>query len=104
MLLVDKWEDHRNTWINALSTRSQMGQTTMAVASDLVAKGYANLCRFFEESKSAQLGYFPGPVCAWFAMRMMDETIYFPVTASTNVQGKDKQWWTTKLKEVYSII
>jgi hypothetical protein len=44
MLLSSKnWEDNRNAWINLLSTRVQMGQTTMAVTSDLVAKAYANL-------------------------------------------------------------
>ncbi|KAG7361916.1 hypothetical protein IV203_025582 [Nitzschia inconspicua] len=37
------WGMNLNSWFSILATRVQMGITTIAVASDLVAKGYANL-------------------------------------------------------------
>jgi hypothetical protein len=100
---VDEWETNRNTSINLLATRVQLGQTTMAVTSDLVAKGYANLSGYLEESMTAQLAYLPDPVCARLAMCMMDEDFVCELPSKGKiVQGKDKKWWTEKLKEILS--
>ena len=104
MLLSSKnWEDNRNAWINLLSTRVQMGQTTMAVTSDLVAKAYANLTGYFEETNSAQLAYLPDPVCGRLSMCMMDEnfTCRLPDT-NTLVTGQKKKWWTEQLQKIFS--
>jgi hypothetical protein len=113
MLLSDKnileWDNNRNTLINLLSTRVQLGQTTIAVTSELVAKAYANLSGYFVESVTAQMTYFPDPVCARLAMCMMDED--FACTLQVNakgspktmtIKGKNKLWWTSKLKEIFS--
>ena len=37
------WTKHRESWFSVLATRVQMGSTSIDVASNLVAKGYAIL-------------------------------------------------------------
>jgi hypothetical protein len=74
MLLVPKgqdWMEERSTWLNILATRIQMGQVSTSIASDLIARGYANLCSY--DNGTAQICYFPDPVCARLAMCLMKE-------------------------------
>lgn len=107
LLLEDKvleWEQHRSTVINCLATRVQMGQPNMAVSSELVAKGFAQLSGYshLSDSFSCRLSYLPDPVCSRLAMGMMDQDFQCELPAigiapAVCVHGKDKRWWTDLL-------
>ncbi|KAG7375070.1 hypothetical protein IV203_014165 [Nitzschia inconspicua] len=64
-------EMNLNTWFSILATRVQMGITSITLASDLVAKGYANLTHV--APNFAHFTYLPDPVCARLAMGMMSD-------------------------------
>jgi hypothetical protein len=81
------------SWLSVLSARVQMGQTTSAAVSAMVAHGYANLTHF----KSLQdVGgdvimqhcHFPDPVLARAAMEIMNE---------------DRKKWSTHAMELFSV-
>ncbi|KAG7339350.1 hypothetical protein IV203_025579 [Nitzschia inconspicua] len=102
MLLLDgsamgevHWENNLNTWFNILATRVQMGITSIAVTSDLVAKGYANLTHVSPDF--AHFTYLPDPVCARLAMGMMSGGWKLG-----DIQGKSPSIWVGKLGEIYS--
>ncbi len=91
--------------LSILGTRLQMGQTTVDVASDLVAKGYAVLSHY-DRSKDAKGGvdriYFPtDPVCARLAMCLMDGDWTLP-SPGGDIWGKNKLFWTRKMSEIFS--
>ena len=92
--------------INVLSSRVQLGQVSVEMASDLVANSFANLCACNEDSSVVHLGYFPDPVLARLAMCMMDEDFLIEVEAGKNhfieIQGKNKEWWSNELKNIFS--
>jgi len=103
----DIWYQNLLGCIHLLCIRIQMGQTSLKLTSDLVARGYANLTGFTVESGIAQLACLPDPVCARIAMCMMDGD--FKKTLSTVgssraviIRGREKHWWTEKLKEIFS--
>ena len=97
------WMDLRETWVNILATRVQLGQTTAEMASRLVANKYANFCGFNDDTKAVLLGYFSDPVCARLAMCMMDETFAMDDTNGLGpIGGQKKKWWTKKLREIFS--
>ena len=89
------WTQHPESMLSVLATRVQMGSTNLSVASDLVAKGYANLTDV--TSNFATFVYVPDPVCARLAMCMMDETWKY-----SKYKGKDKKWWSNAVKTLYS--
>ncbi|KAG7340835.1 hypothetical protein IV203_024378 [Nitzschia inconspicua] len=89
------WENNLRGWFSILATRVQMGITPIAVASDLVAKGYANLTHVSPDF--AHFTYLPDPVCARLAMGMM--------TVGWNLgdkQGKSPSEWVRHLGQIYS--
>ena len=85
-------------WLSILATRVQMGVTTVAIASDLVKKGYANLTHVSRDF--AYFTYFPDPVCARLAMGMMKEG--WKVDSSCRIKGKPPRDWVQKLGQIYS--
>jgi hypothetical protein len=89
------WTKHRESWFSVLATRVQMGSTSLDVASNLVAKGYANLTGV--TSNFATFVFMPEPVCARLAMCMMDEN-----WSLASLKGQDKQWWSAAVKTLYS--
>ncbi len=69
---------HASSWLSVLSVRVQMGQTTSAIVSSLVAHGYANLTHFQylpdqKEGAIVQHCHFPDPVLARASMQIMNE-------------------------------
>mmetsp|Transcript_44278 Transcript_44278/g.107053 ORF Transcript_44278/g.107053 Transcript_44278/m.107053 type:complete len:823 (-) Transcript_44278:252-2720(-) len=103
MLLVvgnNDWETNDASWLNILATRVQMGQTTTAIASDLVSRSYANLSNY--EGGVAQLCYMPDPVCARLSMGLMMGDKFSVANAGNKVTGKGREWWVLKLKELFS--
>ena len=97
-----KWRESLLAWISLLPIRVQMGQTTVALASDLVAESYAIFCGYHPESKAILLGHFPDPVCARLAMCLMDDTLEIRATSSNIIKGASKKWWAGKLSEIIS--
>ncbi|KAG7339802.1 hypothetical protein IV203_025483 [Nitzschia inconspicua] len=89
------WENNLNAWFSILATRVQMGNTTIAVASDLVAKGYANLTHV--SPGFAQFTYLPDPVCARLAMGMMSNGWKLG-----DIKGKSPSEWVGHLGQIYS--
>jgi hypothetical protein len=89
------WTKHRESWFSIIATRVQMGATSVDVASNFVAKGYANLTDV--TSNFATFFYMPDPVCGRLATFMMDETWSF-----WRLKGGDKNWWSTAVKTLYS--
>ncbi|KAG7339796.1 type III restriction enzyme [Nitzschia inconspicua] len=89
------WENNLNAWFSILATRVQMGITTIAVASDLVAKGYANLTHV--SPGFAQFTYLPDPVCARLAMGMMSNGWKLG-----DIKGKSPSEWVGHLGQIYS--
>ena len=92
-------------WIDLLSTRVQLGQTTTEIASELVAHSFANVCGYFPGSRAILLGYSPDPVCARLAMCMMDDTfkVHFQSQGKTKtIKGEDHKVWAAKLKTIFS--
>jgi hypothetical protein len=92
--------------MNIISTRVQMGRTTFAVASNLVAKAYANLVNLSVRSKNgesdiAELAYLPDPVCARLAMCIMDET-WHSSAKGKSLSGKAKSYWVGMMLEIFS--
>jgi len=102
MLLDTEWQAMETTWLNILATRVQMGQTSVTVASDLVARAYANLTSCGDGA--AQICYLPDPVCARLAMCMMDDSWSLPDPHGNQdlERGKNPVWWVEKMEEVYS--
>ena len=93
------------TWINLLSTRIQLGQTTADVSSELVANSYANFCGYNPGSRSVLLGFLPDPECARLAMCLMDDTFAHNVTIRSDlltIKGENKTWWTGTMKKIFS--
>ncbi|KAG7367724.1 hypothetical protein IV203_030395 [Nitzschia inconspicua] len=89
------WEMNLNAWFSILATRVQMGITSIAVASDLVAKGYANLTHV--SPGFAHFTYLPDPVCARLAMGMMSD-----MWELGNIKGRSPSDWVGKLGQIYS--
>ncbi|KAG7355319.1 hypothetical protein IV203_004675 [Nitzschia inconspicua] len=89
------WEMNLNAWFSILATRVQMGITSIAVASDLVAKGYANLTHV--SPGFAHFTYLPDPVCARLAMGMMSDGWELG-----NIKGRSPSDWVEKLGQIYS--
>ncbi|KAG7339412.1 hypothetical protein IV203_025411 [Nitzschia inconspicua] len=89
------WDMNINGWFSILATRVQMGITSIAVASDLVAKGYANLTHVSPDF--AHFTYLPDPVCARLAMGMM--TVGWNLG---DMKGKSPSDWVGKLSQIYS--
>ncbi|KAG7362579.1 type III restriction enzyme [Nitzschia inconspicua] len=89
------WEKNLNAWFSILATRVQMGNTTIAVASDLVAKGYANWTHV--SPNSAHFTYLPDPVCARLAMGMMSDG-----WKNGNIKGRSPSEWVGHLGQIYS--
>jgi hypothetical protein len=92
--------------MNVISTRVQMGRTTFAVASNLLAKAYANLINLsvgteIGEGEVAELAYLPDPVCARLAMCVMDET-WHSGQKNKSRSGKEKSFWISKMIETFS--
>ena len=65
------WPGDRLAKASILGTRLQMGDTSLQIASDLVAKGYATLTCYNEAGNYAQIAYLPDPVLARLAMCFM---------------------------------
>ena len=89
------WMKDRLSCLSILGTRVQMGSTSTAVVSDLVAKGYANLVDLTDDA--AKFVYPTDPFCARLAAGMM--------TSEWNLaeyRGKCPTFWTCKAKELYS--
>ena len=103
---TDWTRNNRIGLINLLSSRVQLGQVSVEMASDLVANSYANLCACDEDLRAVHLGYFPDPVPARLAMGMMDEDFLIDVEVTKDkvveLQGKDKKWWSNELKAIFS--
>ena len=65
--------------LSVLGTRIQMGQTSVAMVSRLVSKGYAHLTSFQQAPKrsdvpsKATFTFLPDPVCARICMALMDK-------------------------------
>ena len=78
-----------------------MGQTTVDMASDLVAFGFANFSGYYSETRAMRLGYFPDPVCAHLAMCLMDEDFVTEIKGK-RVKGISKKSWTKNLIEIFS--
>ncbi|KAG7339621.1 hypothetical protein IV203_025335 [Nitzschia inconspicua] len=89
------WENNLNAWFSILATRVQMGITSIAVASDLVAKGYANLTHVSPDF--AHFTYLPDPVCARLAMGMMSDGWKLG-----HMKGKSPSEWVGRLGQIYS--
>ncbi|KAG7372781.1 hypothetical protein IV203_018924 [Nitzschia inconspicua] len=89
------WEMNLNAWFSILATRVQMGITTITVASDLVAKGYANLTHV--APNFAHFTYLPDPVGARLAMGMMSD-----MWELGNIKGRSPSDWVGKLGQIYS--
>ena len=101
----ETWIQVLSIWINILSTRVQLGQTTTEIASELVARSYANIFGYFPGSRAILMGYSPDPVCAHLAMCMMDDTfkLHFPSQGTTEtIKGENHKSWTAKLKTIFS--
>ncbi|KAG7365552.1 DUF2075 domain containing protein [Nitzschia inconspicua] len=90
-----KWESNLKAWLSILGTRVQMGNTSFAVASDLVKKGYANLMHL--SSDFAPFTFPPDPVCARLAMGMMTDGWKLD-----NMRGKNPSEWVAHLGKIYS--
>ena len=105
-LRKDWARNNRIGLFNLLSSRVQMGQVSVEMASDLVANSYATLSGCNEDSTVVHLGYLPDPVSARLAMCMMDEDFLIDVEVMKDsfveVQGKDKEWWSNELKGIFS--
>jgi hypothetical protein len=89
------WTKHTESWFSVLATRVQMGATNVNLASNLVAKGYANLTGV--TNNTASFTYMPDPVCGRLAMCMMDENWRLE-----SLKGKDKKWWCAAFNTLYS--
>jgi hypothetical protein len=90
--------------LSILATRVQMGQTSFAVASTLVAKAYANLTsisRSDQSSNIAEFAYLTDPVCARLAMCLMDDTWKIK-NDGKSINGKPKNFWVQKMVEIFS--
>ncbi len=104
------WETSLMSCLSVLATRVQMGQTSTALLSDFVAKGYAWLTHYHDslddDTPSSQEGYprmcfKTDPVPARLAMCLMDEDWSIAGEHRT-FQGKDKRFWTSKICEIFS--
>ena len=89
------WLKNRLSCLSVLGTRVQMGSTSRAVVSDLVAKGYANLVDLTDDA--AKFIYPTDPVCARLAAGMMTSGWRL-----AEYRGKCPTFWTSKAKELYS--
>lgn len=105
MLLLSRGEQwnysfKQDACLSILATRVQMGQTSTKTASDLVAKGYANLVHFSGQYV-AKIDCFPDPVCARLAMALMDEKWSMKVEGA-EIKGQSKKWWVEKTFDAFS--
>ncbi|KAG7372932.1 hypothetical protein IV203_033656 [Nitzschia inconspicua] len=89
------WEKNLNAWFSILATRVQMGITSIAMASNLVANGYANLTHV--SADFAQFTYLPDPVCARLAMGMMSDRWKLG-----DFKGRSPSEWVQRLGQIYS--
>ncbi|KAG7373907.1 hypothetical protein IV203_013002 [Nitzschia inconspicua] len=89
------WEKNLNAWFSILATRVQMGITSTSVASNLVAKGYANLTHVSPDF--AHFTYLPDPVCARLAMGMMSDGWKLG-----DIKGRSPSEWVGHLGHIYS--
>ena len=89
------WMKNRLSCLSILGTRVQMGSTSRAVVSDLVAKGYANLVDLTDDA--AKFMYPTDAVCARLAAGMMTSEWKL-----AEYRGQCPTFWTCKAKELYS--
>jgi hypothetical protein len=101
VLSETSWFDDDLACLSILSTRVQIGQTSLSVASQLVKKGYANLTYFSAKARTAQIAYFPDPVCARLAMCVMDPAWSLEVD-TFKFQGHAKKKWSEKIIRIMS--
>ena len=99
LLSKDNWQENDAVGINILATRVQMGQTSVSISSDLVARGYANLVG--AEGESLRITYPADPVCAHIAMCLMDDKHEF-ILKHGSIHGISKNGWVTKFKKLYT--
>ena len=99
----ENWQNELIAVMNILATRVQLGETSFEIVSKLVSKAYAHLSGFSYDTRTLQLSYLPDPVCARLAMCMMDEDfrLVAPELKTTFI-GKGKEWWVSKMKEIFS--
>ena len=97
------WEQEQNAVLNILGTRVQLGETVAEIVTTLATHGFANVSGCSEDCNTLKLIYLPDPVCARLAMCMMDEDFtHRPIPGwKRTIQGKKKQWWTLKMKEMF---
>ena len=101
--------------LSVLGTRIQMGQTSVAMVSRLVSKGYAHLTSFQQAPKrsdvpsKATFTFLPDPVCARICMALMDKDFAIqggrngrPRTLDATITGNKKTFWSAKMGELFS--
>jgi len=97
------WGYTPTSWLSILGPRIQPGQTSVNVAANLVAVGYANLCGYNTKTNVLQLGFLPDPVPARLAMCMMDEDFEYTADFSKQVgKGRPNRWWAMRLTDIFS--
>ncbi len=99
------WSDDVKSCLSILSTRLQMGRTSVTLASDLVANGYAVLSHYAApvggDDGSACVFFPTDPVCGRLAMAMMDAD-WEVSGAGTTFRGREKTFWTSKMTQIFS--
>ena len=88
--------------MSILGARCQLGQTTLHFASNLVSRGYASLTHFSqgvyeggERSPTAEIAFFPDPVCAHLAMTLM--------SSNSLISGSEDPYvWTERASALFS--
>ena len=98
-LSITDWSLSDKACLSILATRAQMGQVAFDLASELVSSGYANLtfCSN-DDSKVADICFFPDPVCARLAMSLMTEDYTWKNTHT----GKKPAFWMEKATKIFS--
>lgn len=102
---IQDWSKDSKACLSILGTRLQMGQTSVTLASNLVAKGYAVLSHYVapvgDDEGSACIFFPTDPVCARLAMAMMDADFVVSFD-SKSFRGKRKTFWAAKMTEIFS--
>ena len=98
--------------LSVLGTRIQMGQTSFAMVSSLVSKGYAHLTSFQQAPNRSQLpclatfAFLPDPVCARICMALMDKDFEIQDGGYGRrmpaIMGLKKTFWSAKMGELFS--
>jgi AAA domain len=92
--------------LNILGTRVQLGHVALPLASLLVSRGYAHLVDVRNYSTdpqnkhdTASICYFPDPVCAHNAMRLMDKDW---TSEDEKIRGQKPEFWTSAAIKFFS--